>query len=141
MDPTHLSPCAQKKLLSHSGWESHLSAPSRQGWGSYLQGCTDSSGLQGLQGLQGLSSVGLWLLRDRLQGNGVSGTRRLGARHGSGNDPPEHRREWGTRSEERGERRRGDVVGRAGGGTDGGRGLRMPEGRLHGGQESRGCSG
>lgn len=78
MDPTHLSPCAQKKLLSHSGWESHLSAPSRQGWGSYLQGCTDSSGLQGLQGLQGLSSVGLWLLRDRLQGNGVSGTRRLG---------------------------------------------------------------
>lgn len=65
MDPTHLSHCAQKKLLSHSGWESHLSAPSRQGWGSYLQGCTDSSGLQGLQGLQGLSSVGLWLLRDR----------------------------------------------------------------------------
>lgn len=51
-------------------------------WGGpYLQGCRVSNGLQGLQGLQGLSSVGLWLLGDRLQGKGMNGTRCLG-------DPP-----------------------------------------------------
>lgn len=42
--------------------------------GSYLQGCRVS---KGLQGLQGLSSVGLWLLGEKLQGKtcrrGVSG--------------------------------------------------------------------
>lgn len=44
------------------------------GGGSYLQGCRVS---KGLQGLQGLSSVGLWLLGEKLQGKtcrrGVSG--------------------------------------------------------------------
>lgn len=51
------------------------------GEGAYLQGCRVSNGLQGLQGLQGLSSVGLWLLGDRLQGKGMNGTRCHG-------DPP-----------------------------------------------------
>lgn len=37
---------------------------------SYLQGCRVS---RGLQGLQGLSSVGLWLLRDKLQGEMCQG--------------------------------------------------------------------
>lgn len=65
----HLSP-----LIPWSRWPQFLGRV----WGrSYLQGCRVSEGLQGLQGLQGLSSVGLWLLTDKLQGKtcrrGVTG--------------------------------------------------------------------
>lgn len=88
-------PCRrQRRFRSHPG-HLHLGGPTfstsphppspelvavvpREGLGgSYLQGCRVSKGLQGLQGLQGLSSVGLWLLGDKLQGKtrqqGVSG--------------------------------------------------------------------
>lgn len=72
MEGTHLS-----VLISTSpphSLEQVATVPREGLGGSYLQGCRVS---KGLQGLQGLSSVGLWLLGEKLQGKtcrrGVSG--------------------------------------------------------------------
>lgn len=132
-DPGHITPCAPQKTAPLSGAPSASLPPSpplpplpcswlprcpgRVWGGSYLQGCRVSKGLQGLQGLQGLSSVGLWLLGDKLQGKtcrrGVSGCWGAPQWHGTpvAQPPP-----GGLGSQERGQRPRAAVTRAAGGG-------------------------
>lgn len=88
---THLAaPNSTSIYSAPQSWQ--LRTPRRVWGGSYLQGCRVS---KGLQGLQGLSSVGLWLLGDKLQGKtcrcGVSGC------HGHPGSTARARREgWGA---------------------------------------------